>query len=469
MFPTFLFRTRRMQAQLCIAATILTAAATVGFAQELQITPANAVLLNDPVAITLSGFAAKQLVRVQAERVMSDSGISTLVRYRSHGIFEADQQGKIDIRTSAPQSGTYTRADARGLFWSMLPTSDAPGDLGERVIEFSAVAVDAIASPVIPNSPVAVQRLKIIDALDGIRVESVGDFPGAKFANANAAGKRAAIILLGGSEGGTLITRMAPELASRGFAVLALPYYSPPSYPANKQELPDLPAAFVDIPVERLNLARAWLQKRTDVDAKRIAVFGTSKGAEFALIAGVHLPWITSIVAYVPSDVVWEGWGENIESGKRSSFALNGKPLPFVPYEDFYQEFVGFQTGDAVRIRRPLDRGRAANPGAVAQARIPVERIKAPVLVVGGQEDQVWNSAMMAHNIAERRSAAKLDTVSLIYVDAGHMLNGSAMNPTTQYDAGPSKIGGTPQGNAAAQMDAYPKVLAFLKRTLRTP
>jgi dienelactone hydrolase len=87
-------------------------------------------------------------------------------------------------------------------------------------------------------------------------------------------------------------------------------------------------------------------------------------------------------------------------------------------------------------------------------------------MLVAGQEDQVWNSAMMAHNITERRAEAKLETVSLIYSDAGHAIGGTGYNPTTQYDASPMKIGGTPEGNARAQADAWPKTIAFLKRTL---
>ena len=127
---------------------------------------------------------------------------------------------------------------------------------------------------------------------------------------------------------------------------------------------------------------------------------------------------------------------------------------------------MGFQTGEAVRIRRPQDKGRAANPAAAVAARIAVERIKVPVMVIGGQDDQVWASGMMAQNIAERRAEAELDTEALIYVDAGHYLGGTGYNPTTQYDAGPSKSGGTPAGNAAAQAEAWPKTIAFLKRTL---
>ena len=88
-----------------------------------------------------------------------------------------------------------------------------------------------------------------------------------------------------------MVTRSAAQFASHGFAVLALPYYSPGQWPTFKRELPELPAAFADIPVERLNEARDWLKGRIDVDASRIAIKGTSKGAEFALLAGVHLPW----------------------------------------------------------------------------------------------------------------------------------------------------------------------------------
>jgi dienelactone hydrolase len=299
-----------------------------------------------------------------------------------------------------------------------------------------------------------------------VKTEKVDKFPGAEFAFIPGGDRRPAIILLGGSEGGSIVTRGAAALASRGFAVLALPYYSPAQWPSQKAELPTLPAAFADIPIERLNEARAWLQSRDDVDATRIALKGTSKGAEFALLAALHLPWVSSVVAVVPTDVVWEGWGPGVEIGQRASFALNGKPFPFVPYVDAGKEFMGYQTGEVVRARRPQDKGRAAHPAAAVTARIAVERIKAPVLVVGGHEDQVWASGMMAQNIAERRAEAKLDTVTLVYVDAGHYLSGNGYNPTTQYDAGPSKAGGTPAGNAAAQADAWPKTIAFLKRTL---
>ena len=444
-----------------LAPLILIAALNVS-AQQFVVSPANPVLSGEAISITLRELPPNKEVKVSAERVMLDEADHKRVLYRAEASFTVAADGTLDLALSPPKSGTYKGADSRGLFWSMVPqslTAAAPlaADRALREVRLTAR---------IDDKTVTTTTVVFVDALAAVKTEKIDKFPGAQFASIPGGGKRPAIILLGGSEGGSYVTRGAAALASRGFAVLALPYYSPAQWPSQKAELPSLPAAFADIPVERLNEARAWLQTRDDVDATRIALHGTSKGAEFALLAALHLPWVSSVVAVVPSDVVWEGWGPGVEPGQRASFALNGKPFPFVPYLDFGREFMGFQTGEAVRIRRPQDKGRAAHPAAAAAARINVERIKAPVLVVGGHEDQVWASGMMAQNIAERRAEARLDTVALVYVDAGHYLSGNGYNPTTQYDAGPSKAGGTPAGNAAAQGDAWPKTIAFLKRTL---
>ncbi|MBL8517408.1 MAG: acyl-CoA thioesterase/BAAT N-terminal domain-containing protein [Betaproteobacteria bacterium] len=437
-------------------------------AQRIAITPDGKVLAGNPVSIVLSGFAPGAEVTVKAERPVTPWGAPPDKRglYRAEAKFKADAAGMVDLATAKPISGTYRHADVRGLFWSQAPVpGDVPADWKSLVVKFSAS---------VEGKPLAEAALELMASLPEVKTDKVEAFPGAVFANIRDGKKRPAIILLGGSEGGSIVKYGAAPLASHGFAVLALPYYSPAQWPTMKAEIPELPSAFADIAVERLDEARAWLQKRAtevgDVDASRIAIHGTSKGAEYALLAGVHLGWPTAIVAIVPTDVVWEGWGQDAKGavlpGTRSSFAFKGKPLPFVPYQDFQQEFMGFQTGEPVKIRRPQDKGRAANPAAAVAARIPVEKIKAPVLVLGGQDDQVWASGMMAHNIAERRAEAKLETVSLIYTDAGHYLSGNGFSPTTQYDAGPSKSGGTPEGNARAQGDAWPKTIAFLKRTL---
>ncbi len=451
---------------------------TPAHAQAFQFSPSNKVLSGDPVSVVIAGLPADADVTITAERAVSEWGMpdNQFKRYRAEAMLRSDAKGVIELATAKPGKGSsYKNADDRGLFWSMVPTKDTvPADWKPAEVRFTAKVGD---------KEVATGMVELMRALPEVKIEKVEKFEGAVFAilpananNVNSANKanekRPVIILLGGSEGGSNITRGAAGLASHGFAVLALPYYSPPQWPSQKAELPGLPPSFVDIPVERLNAARDWLKTRADVDSSRIAIHGTSKGAEFALLAATYLEWPTAIVAVVPSDVVWEGWGQGVEPGKRASFALNGKPFPFVPYKEFGEEFMGYQTGADIRIRRPQDKGRAANPAAAVAARIPIERYKGAVAIVAGQEDQVWNSAMMAHNIAERRAEARIknpkagETLSLIYTDAGHYLSGNGFGPTTQYDVGQNKAGGTPEGNARAQADQWGKVIDFLKRNL---
>lgn len=116
--------------------------------------------------------------------------------------------------------------------------------------------------------------------------------------------------MLGGSEGGSIAAHTsAPLLASQGYAVLGLPSYSPPSWgPEGMKpaELPSRPNSFSNIEVSRLQQARDWLAQQPEVDASRIAVYGVSKGAEFALAAASRMDWIKAVV---PSNVIWEGWG----------------------------------------------------------------------------------------------------------------------------------------------------------------
>ncbi len=441
-------------------------------AQSFQISPANPVLQGDPMRILLSGVPANSTVKISAERpVPSWTGGKRLI-YRSEAVFTATANGEIDLATTPAiaRSGTYKGADIRGLFWSMIPTDkEAAATDKNGIVTLRALATTANAEK--PAQVIATASIEFLAHLPTLKIESVEKFPGAIFATQPGAEKRPALIVMGGSEGGnSSVNRSARELASHGFAVMSLPYYSPKQWPDMKQEVPALPASFVDIDINRLSAARDYLRSRNDVDGERIGVYGVSKGAEFALLAAVHFPWIKTVVAVVPTDVVWEGWGEGVEPGKRASFAFNGKPFAFTPYKDFGAEFMGFQTGADIRIRRPQDKGRAANPAAAAAARIPVERYRGPLMVVAGQEDQVWNSAMMAHNIAERRAEvtqpAKLETLALIYTDAGHFLSGNGWSPTTQYNASMNKSGGTPEANAYAQADAHEKTLAFLKRTL---
>lgn len=273
---------------------------------------------------------------------------------------------------------------------------------------------------------------------------------------------RPVVIILAGAEGGDGAgKRFGPILARLGYAAVSLPYYSPdwgeygPPPPH-----PELPGSFIDIRIDQLAELRGTLRAMPGVDVDRLGLFGGSKGSEFALIAASRYPWIDAVVAYTPTDLVWEGWGlEMLEAeGTRSSFSFEGQALPFMPYRGFVE---GLLAGPAADLRAIHENGRADHPDREAAARIPVEAIAGALMLVAGDRDALWNSGRAARNIVSGRSAAGLDTEALIYPEAGHDIAGGDGEPRVD-----PRSGGSPEADAAARVDAWPRVVAFLERTL---
>jgi dienelactone hydrolase len=443
----------------------------VAGAQAFTVRPGPVVLAGDSLAVTLGGLAPNARVEITAERLASaccTPGTPNLLRARA--VYRADAAGQVDLARAAPLAGSYTGSTRRGSSGrcgsaartSTPPASGSAADAcGSR--REPVAATDTVAGPDVPVVATVVVTLRASDP--AVMVDSVPGFPGAVFArlpNAPGAPRRPAIIVLGGSEGGAGTARAyAPKLASHGYAVLGLPYYAPGW--GSPREFPTLPADFIDIPVDRLDSARAWLAARPDVDAGRIGLYGVSKGAEYALLAATRFSWVKAVAAIVPSDVVWEGWGAaSTAEGTRSSFAWRGAPLPFVPYVGMQAAFAAAQAaGRPASLREPHAAGRRAHPERVAAARIPVERYRGALLVAGGGVDDVWPSAEMAQAIADRRRAAGLPTVVLLFPRAGHPLSGDGWGPTTAH-----RSAGEPAAIAQAQAATWRATLALFGRAL---
>jgi dienelactone hydrolase len=108
-----------------------------------------------------------------------------------------------------------------------------------------------------------------------------------------------------------------------------------------------------------------------------------------------------------------------------------------------------------------LDKERAE------QAAIPAERVKAPLLCLSGADDAVWPSARMTKAILERRRRARRAGYDEhgSYPRAGHLIRPPYL-PTTAPGIGGIALGGSPGGHAAAEADAWRRVLAFLRQHL---
>lgn len=102
------------------------------------------------------------------------------------------------------------------------------------------------------------------------------------------------------------------------------------------------------------------------------------------------------------------------------------------------------------------------------QAVLPVERIGAPILCLSGEEDEVWPSSRMSEAILARRAEREVAACDHHerYPRCGHLIR-YPYGPTTGLWASGIAFGGTPEGLARAQADAWPRILRFFDRHLK--
>ena len=424
----------------CIAACISTAATSAP-----HLTGPADLTEPRPAPVRVSALPANTDVTIVTTRRDGDQTFVASADFRS------DARGRVDTGVSAPRAGSYQGVEPLALFWSATPRHPETDDPG-----IGSARVDIRAN----GRVVATLSIRSRPNATSVITTTTTPFPGAVFATPRGPGRHPVIIVLGGSEGGSSTARaLAPLFAARGYATLGLPYYDPGYDPAER--LAGLPASFSEIPVDRLAAVRQWLSDQPSADVDRIGIWGASKGAEFALIAATRYGWIRAVAAIVPSDVVWEGWGQT--GPATASFSFAGRPLPFQPYSGMAAELAKASRGQPMDLRRVHLAGRAAFPDRIAAARIPVERYRGALLVAGGGQDAIWPSAEMARNIAASRRGSALTTKLLTFPAAGHLLGGPGTAPAVELTG----AGGTAAAVAHARIETWKATFEMFAASLR--
>lgn len=409
-------------------------------AQTLKITP-DRTLADQTVNISVSGLQPHETVTIKAD--MIDGGDH---QWESHADFVADDQGNIEVAKQAPTKGSYKDVSAMGLVWSMKPTESgvaiyrAPPKFAPQLIHLALVrdgtplertgrsvpvVRDQVSTAQLQQDAIAtgVRQINVSGKLHGILFVPAGD------------GAHPAVLVVGGSEGG-LPSRKAAWLASHGFAAFALAYF----------HYEGLPEQLQAIPLEYFGEALGWMMSRPEVAPNRIAVMGTSRGGELALQLGSMYPEIKAVVAYVPANVRYPAFPAY--SVIPFAWTVKGQPLAFAR--------PGRHTAEDMR------------------AEIRAENTKGPILMIGGGQDHVWDSSGMVAAVVSRlkRANFQYSVVGLIYPHAGHIAGRPEIVPEWHgaihhaVTGQPMDYGGTPEGNAESSIDAIPKVLEFLAKSL---
>ena len=395
---------------------------------RLEVSPAT-LLIDERFRITLDGFTPGQDVTIRADGNQGQWQSSTTVRTDDRG--RADVPDPMKLIWSATGERPPAGAPQSAQSWTFSAETDG------RVIAAQTIQRRAFAADV---------------RLVAVRERGLA---GAAYVPPGT-GRRPAVIVLPGSQGGLPgPASFAGGLASRGYVVLALGYFN----------VEGLPPLLQNIPLEYFATAVDWLKAQPSVDPARIGVLGTSRGGELALLLGATYPsMFRVVVANVPSNVVWPSLSTDEDV---PAWTLNGKPVPGVPGT--------ITSADLALSGRDRFLKRMQDPGVLARAEIPVERIAGPVLLFSGKDDQLWPSDVFAARVVERLQAHHFahPVEHYSYEHAGHQL-ARPFVPTSDVrqvrihpvSKRPNMAGGTPEGQARANEDAWGKLLTFLTKYL---
>jgi dienelactone hydrolase len=344
-------------------------------------------LIDVPRRIVLSGFSAAP-VRLQSEMRQPDGSI-----WASTAWFQPDAQGTIDLDRDAPLRGDWQGVSPMAPVWSMLrtqaPTTPSLSDgVAPWEVELEATGADGESARARFTqhflAPGVVRREVKEDGVVGTLFLPAGDGP------------HPAIVVMNGSGGG-IPEQRAALLAAQGFAALALGYF----------KAPGLPSHISGTPLERFETAFDWVLANVRPARDFIAVTGQSRGGELSLLLGSRFPErVSAIVAYVPSSVLHGTLRAGAPGEARDTpvWTWQGQALPNVWRDNPDADWSAFDQAPAGG--QPIRQAAAflsvqRNAAFVQQARIPVENIRAPILLISGTDDGFWPSTAYSEQIVK--------------------------------------------------------------------
>ena len=419
----------------------------------LTVTPAEGQI-DEPRRITVTGLAPDALVAISARTLRSRG-----VVWDSQATFMADADGVVDLSRDAPVGGDYAEVSAMGLLWSQHPAGGTSQELfADDVMQPLWTALTAETADGARAEAELLQRF----AAPGVTRREIREdgLVGTLFTPAGP-GLHPGVVVLNGSGGGINEPRGA-LYASHGYQAFTLGYF----------KAPGLSPFITETPLEYLETGLRWAHRELQPKDGFVAVSGQSRGGELALLLGATFPdLVSAVIAYVPGAMVHgaQGAGDPARGGWQGvTWTRGGMPLPHL-WQDNAAVHWHPWAGDAPPSRHHSVFFEGLKDRALAErARIPVERIAGPVLLVSGRDDRAWPSSLYSRMVVSTlsRHGHRHLVRHLDFDDGGHAIN-LPFVPTTQLSREhpvskvPYTSGGTPSGNARADDGSWHGVLAF--------
>ncbi len=410
-------------------------------------------LIDVPRRIVLTGLPAGAEVTVAAETPRGGRP------WRAQAVFAAEAASTVDLGRDAPLRGDYEGVAAMGL----VCAQDGEGELFHADM---AQPLKTTLTALIGGEPVASGRFSQVLMAEGVTRHPLAEdgLVGTLFLPAGE-GRHPAIMILNGSGGGINEPRAA-LWASRGVAALALGYFGAPG----------LPRYISNTPLEYFARGIDWLRARVRPKNDFVAVAGQSRGGELALLLGATFPdKVSAVLGHVPSAFVHGGQAAADPApglGRDGPcWTLDGRPLVHQWQDNATASWKPYD--EATDTRRNADAMRTAlgDPAAMARARIPVERIAGPVLLVSGGDDGAWpsdlycllvQSSLLAaghpHEVLWKNWPAAGHSILFPYTPATRIAHRHPVSGIA------TTMGGTPSANAEANAGAWEAALAFVRR-----
>lgn len=195
-----------------------------------------------------------------------------------------------------------------------------------------------------------------------------------------------------------------------------------------------------DYPLERIGRAIEVLKSYGN---RKIGIVGASTTGMVALAAASLFSEITLTVAMTPPDFIMEGFCRGCRDGADewpsdgSSLTWQGQSLPYLPYAyrhpQYWQQIKADSkaSGDQIASRPMFEESERLHP-VREEEKIKVEQIKGKVVLIGAEDDALWDTCKYI-----RRMLARLDTLlhdctveALLYKHGTHLVFPESMLKT---------------------------------------